>query len=95
MPKNKLLKTIINTTVLVALSSSAQAATMKVDPLQIENKMEKCAGVVKAGVSDCATVEHACAGLNDEDNLPNEFLWVLKGSCSKIVGAHLLKNTKI
>ena len=51
---------------------------------------EQCAGVVKAGLNDCASSEHGCAGLNTDDGYENDWLWVPAGTCDKIKGAHVI-----
>ena len=47
---------------------------------------EKCAGVVKAGMNDCGTSKHACAGQATADNDPEEWIYVPAGTCEKIAG---------
>ncbi|MEM1168091.1 MAG: DUF2282 domain-containing protein [Cyanobacteria bacterium P01_H01_bin.35] len=49
--------------------------------------MEKCAGIVKAGMNDCGANGHSCAGMAEKDGDPNEWLYVPEGTCEKIVGA--------
>jgi len=51
--------------------------------------MEKCAGIVKAGMNDCGTSQHDCGGLATEDNDPEEWIYVPEGTCEKIAGATL------
>ena len=48
--------------------------------------MEKCAGIVKAGMNDCGTAKHACAGQGTVTKASDEWVYVTKGSCDKIVG---------
>lgn len=48
--------------------------------------MEKCMGIVKAGMNDCGTSKHACAGQSSADGDAEEWVYVPKGSCAKIVG---------
>jgi uncharacterized membrane protein len=52
---------------------------------------EKCAGIVKKGMNDCGTAKHDCAGQAAKDSLPDEWIFVPKGTCDKIVGGVLLK----
>ena len=47
---------------------------------------EKCQGIAKAGMNDCGTSKHACAGQAKVDNDPEEWVYVPKGTCDKIVG---------
>ncbi|MGD1803861.1 DUF2282 domain-containing protein [Dapis sp. BLCC M126] len=51
--------------------------------------MEKCAGVVKAGMNDCGANGHTCAGMAKKDSDPNEWIYVPEGTCEKIVGARI------
>jgi len=55
---------------------------------------EKCAGIVKAGMNDCGTAGHGCAGQAKKDGAPDEWIYVPKGTCKKIAGGKLLKNSK-
>jgi uncharacterized membrane protein len=50
-------------------------------------KTEKCAGIVKAGLNDCAANGHSCAKKASKNKDPNEWVYVPEGSCQKIVGA--------
>lgn len=51
-------------------------------------KWEKCAGIAKAGMNDCGALDgkHGCAGQAQEDNHPQEWVYVPEGTCTKIVG---------
>ena len=57
--------------------------------LAAKEGMEKCAGIVKAGKNDCGTSKHACAGQAKVDADKEEWIYVPKGTCEKIVGANL------
>lgn len=48
---------------------------------------EKCAGIVKAGMNDCGTSKHACAGHAKADGDKEEWVYVPEGTCKKIAGA--------
>ncbi len=50
---------------------------------------EKCAGIAKAGLNDCGTSVHACAGQATKDGDAEEWLYVPEGTCQKIVGGTL------
>jgi uncharacterized membrane protein len=54
-------------------------------------KTEKCSGIVKAGKNDCAAAGHSCAGKATKSSDANEWIYVPKGSCNKIVGATVKK----
>lgn len=47
--------------------------------------MEKCMGVVKAGMNDCATAAHSCAGHATTDGDAAEWVKVPVGLCTKLV----------
>ena len=50
---------------------------------------EKCAGIVKGGQNDCATSSTACHSQVGVDAYPEAWIYVPKGTCEKIVGAHI------
>ena len=70
--------------------STAVAAVMALTPATEANAakagFEKCQGIVKAGMNDCGTSEHACAGQAKTDGHPEEWVFVPAGTCDKIVG---------
>ncbi len=51
--------------------------------------MEKCAGIVKAGMNDCGANDHDCSGKSTVDSDPNEWIYVTQGTCEKIVGGRI------
>ncbi|OUD15642.1 DUF2282 domain-containing protein [Thioflexithrix psekupsensis] len=55
-----------------------------------EATVERCAGIVKAGMNDCGTSKHACAGQAKVDNDPEEWILVPTGTCAKITGGKVL-----
>ena len=62
---------------------------------------EKCAGVAKKGMNDCGSLDkkHSCSGKATKDNDPNEWVYVPKGTCEKLVGGKVVavkpaKNAK-
>jgi uncharacterized membrane protein len=76
-------------------SAQAQAiATPKIDTSDKMQKMmkgmEKCYGVVKAGMNDCgSSVSNKCAGTSLVDGDKSAWLLVPKGTCNKIVGSSM------
>ena len=52
--------------------------------------MEKCAGIAKAGKNDCGTSKHSCAGQSKMDGDKEEWVYVPKGTCEKIVGGSMV-----
>ena len=49
-------------------------------------KLEKCFGVTKAGLNDCAAGAHSCVGQATRDRDPASFVLLPKGDCNKIAG---------
>ena len=88
MIKNNKLKTasLITSALSLALVTSSSTA--------LGEKKEQCAGIVKAGLNDCASVEHICAGMNSDDGNDTDWLWLPSGTCDKIIGAHTLQTEK-
>ncbi len=68
--------------VLVLNMSHAYAATA-------EKNMEKCYGIVKAGMNDCQTANGSCAGSAKTDRERDAFIFLPKGVCNRIVGGEL------
>ncbi len=83
--KDKLIQTaiasIITLTATNALTTSAYAEDAK--------NLEKCYGIVKAGMNDCATAKSSCAGSSTKDKQKDAYLLLPKGACDKIVGGSL------
>jgi uncharacterized membrane protein len=50
---------------------------------------EKCMGIVKAGLNDCGTSTHSCAGQATVDQHPEEWIYLPKGTCEKITGGSI------
>ena len=55
---------------------------------------EKCQGVAKAGMNDCGTSGHACAGQAKKDGDADEWVYVPEGTCEKLVGGKVKKAAK-
>ena len=69
----------------LALSSVAYASGV----FAADDAKEQCAGVIKAGKNDCATSKNQCHGHVTEDRSAEGWLYVPKGLCERISGAHL------
>jgi uncharacterized membrane protein len=52
-------------------------------------EMEKCYGVAKAGLNDCAGPAHACQGQSKETSSKKDFIAVPKGTCERLAGGSL------
>lgn len=84
--KNVIIASAIAGVLAVAAAPAASADTGGAD-------MEKCYGVSKKGMNDCATAGHSCAGSAVKDNQGDAFLMMPKGLCEKIVGGSLTKKS--
>ena len=56
-----------------------------------EDGKEQCAGIVKAGKNDCATSTNACHGHTTVDSSAEAWIYLPKGTCERISGAHIVK----
>ena len=77
------------------LLSSALATVLAagvMSPVFAADKMEKCYGVAKAGMNDCAGNGHACAGHATKDNDAGEFKAVKAGTCVQMGGMLQMKK---
>lgn len=62
--------------------------------LAAKEGFEKCQGVAKAGMNDCGSSGHACAGQSKKDGDPEEWVYVPEGTCEKLVGGKVKKAAK-
>ena len=77
---------ILTLTVTSAIAADKGSAT--------EQMTEKCYGIVKTGLNDCATATASCAGSATKDKQLDAFIFLPKGACDKIVGGNLVPNIK-
>lgn len=92
MAKQDSTRTLVHTALagMIATGSLMVAAT-ELAAAPKDGAQEKCAGVVKKGKNDCGTSKHGCAGLAKKDGDPEEWVYVPKGLCAKIVGGKVLR----
>lgn len=87
-------KKLVNTTLagLVALGAGLVANNANAVPDQ-PKFWEKCAGIAKAGKNDCGSLDgkHGCAGMAKKSNDAQEWVYVPKGTCAKIVSGKVAK----
>lgn len=77
---------VITAMVSVGLSIMAAEKAQAAPKMQ----MEKCYGIVKKGKNDCGVANgHSCAAQSKQDGSPDEWIFVPKGTCQKIVGGNL------
>jgi uncharacterized membrane protein len=67
---------------LLALGLAANAPSA----FAAKGDMEKCAGIAKAGMNDCASAGNSCQGHTTKDNEKDAWVYVPKGTCAKIAG---------
>ena len=95
-PKEQIIVAVIQAAILLTTTSAILTSTSAL----AADDQEKCYGIVKAGMNDCATATSSCAGSATKDVQPDAFLFVPKGLCDKIVGAsknplaNVTKNSK-
>lgn len=85
MNKDKIVKSAITAFLALTTLHSAVAAPSSTEA----PATEKCFGIARAGLNDCATATHSCAGNATKDNQVDAFLILPKGLCDKIVGGKL------
>ncbi|KTD13292.1 DUF2282 domain-containing protein [Legionella jamestowniensis] len=61
---------------------------------QSKQTTEKCYGIVKAGMNDCATATASCAGSSTKDNQADAYIFLPKGICERLVGGRLTAEDK-
>ncbi len=81
--KNKILGAAIAAAVGVTLTMSAVPAQAA------KANMEKCYGVVKAKQNGCGTAKHSCAAQATKNGDSQEWVYVPKGLCKKLVNGSL------
>ncbi len=78
-------------TSLIAASAMAAALVLPViaeaGPAAVPTNFtpEKCYGIAKAGLNDCQTATHSCAGTSTVDMDKASWIYVPAGTCEKIV----------
>lgn len=80
-------KTIMN----AAIAGAVALGLGAISPSAFAGKpgFEKCQGIAKAGMNDCGTSAHACAGQATVDGNAEEWVYVAEGTCNKIVGGKI------
>ncbi|NET60485.1 MAG: DUF2282 domain-containing protein [Symploca sp. SIO2E6] len=90
--KNAKTKAIVATALTGILAAGIGVTANKQEALAEEEGMEKCAGIVKAGMNDCGANDHACSGLSTESGNANEWIYLPEGTCDKIVNGRVVKK---
>ena len=84
---DKKVKNAIAAVMALGLTCTGSAAIAEsMDMANGVKNMEKCYGVVKAGMNDCGAAGHNCAGEAKTDSAKDEWVFMPTGLCTKIVG---------
>ena len=83
-------KVIVSSAIATALTIAATTIALSPAASAQDAAPEKCYGIAKAGKNDCAAGPGtSCAGTSTMDNQKNAWMYVIAGSCEKIVGGSL------
>lgn len=93
MKIENLIKLSVSTILAIGLcaGTSVALAEDKAKDKSDNKGMEKCYGIVKKGMNDCAAHAHSCQGQSSKSGDPEEWIFVPDGTCKKIVGGSLKK----
>ncbi|WP_203454274.1 DUF2282 domain-containing protein [Legionella sp. MW5194] len=87
MNKEKIIRSAIGAFIAATVNQSVMAESAP-------PPSEKCYGIVKAGMNDCATAKASCAGSATEDRQADAFILLPSGVCERIVGGQLTPPTQ-
>jgi len=76
---------------IISLSCVMSFALVSSNAFAGKRGFEKCTGIVNAGMNDCGTSKHGCSGQAEKNSDPEEWVYVPKGTCKKIVGGKVKK----
>ena len=78
---------IVRSSIATALASALALGLVGQVAAQAKAK-EKCYGIAKAGLNDCANLSgsHSCAGQSKADNGAGEWKYVATGTCKDMKG---------
>jgi len=88
MPR-KLANSVVVAAAVGAALLAVQQNTNLFSTAETVAERERCYGIAKAGMNDCGTATHACAGRALADAQPFEWKMVPAGTCMKIHGGSL------
>jgi uncharacterized membrane protein len=78
--------TIVASAIAAAVSLAAIGAAQAGPAAKPTYDNEKCYGIAKAGMNDCQTATHSCAGTAKRDAQSDSWIYVPTGTCDKIAG---------
>lgn len=85
MDLDKIVKSAMTSFLVISAIGACMTSTHAI----AAEKMEKCYGIVKAGMNDCQTAKASCAGSSTKDKQMDAFVLLPTGTCDKIVGGNL------
>lgn len=86
-------RVLLGSAIAAAAAIAASSATMMNAATAQDAAPEKCYGIAKAGLNDCAAGPGtSCAGTSTVDGQANAWMYTLAGSCEKIVGGSLTEG---
>ena len=71
---------------IAAIAVPLMAQAEEAAPVPTGYQPEKCYGIAKAGLNDCETASHSCAGTSTKDGDKASWIYVPAGTCAKIAG---------
>ena len=74
------------------ITAFGMALTAQADQTPSSSQPEKCYGVAKAGLNDCQTATHSCAGMSTKDRDTASWIYVPARTCAKIVGGKTMPS---
>ena len=80
-------KSLVSSALAALAALAATAVVAQAGPVANPGAdFEKCYGVVKAGLNDCQTASHSCAGTSTADSQGDSWVYVPAGTCAKLTG---------
>ena len=89
MEKMMLNSKLLISSAVAAVTSLAASGAFAGPATQPDYSFEKCYGIAKAGMNDCQTATHSCAGTSTADMAGDSWIYVPGGTCSKIAGGSM------
>ena len=87
-------KALVHSAMVGILALGAVVASTPAQAVPDQPKFwEKCAGIAKAGMNDCGSLDgkHSCSGQATVNSAAQEWVYVPQGTCAKIVGGTVAK----
>ena len=78
----------MNQRALIAAAAASLLSTVLMSTPAVAQEKEKCYGIAKAGLNDCANLAgtHSCAGQSKVSDDKGEWKYVAKGTCVSMKG---------